>query len=142
MKMSVLALATLGLAAGWGDVAFAQTSKTATILTGRPTRIAVETALTRECKVGQMGGIRVITAPTNGTVSVKSDKLKTPKNFRCPEVETPVQTLIYLSNKNYKGSDELVYETRTPEGSTQTFTVKIIVTDKPPQRGGSGVQDL
>lgn len=107
--------------------AAAQTTKTATIQPGKAARIAVETALKKDCSIGQIGGIRVISAPKNGQIVVRSGKLKTPATFRCPNVETPVQALFYEPKKNFTGSDEVSYETTTPEGDKQTFVIKINV---------------
>ena len=120
--------------------AAAQTTRTATVAPGKVARIAVETALKKDCSIGEIGGIRLVTAPKNGSAVIRSGKLKTPSSFRCPNIETPVQALFYQPNKNFSGSDEISYETRTPEGEQRTFTVKINVTSKPPAKGG--IQDL
>lgn len=139
-----LTLAAFGLAAslaaGMGGAA-AQTARTATIQPGKPARIAVETALKKDCSIGELGGIRVITAPKNGEVIVRSGTLKTPASFRCPNKETPVQQLVYMPKKNFTGTDEVSYETRTPEGQTQVFNIKINVGGKPASTGG-GLQEL
>lgn len=140
MKTLTLTLAALGLAATIGS-AGAQTARTATIQPGKPARIAVETALKKDCSVGELGGIRVITAPKNGEVIVRAGTLKTPASFRCPNKDTPVQQLIYNPKKNFTGTDEVSYETRTPEGQTQVFNVKINVTAKPASNPG-GLQEL
>jgi hypothetical protein len=67
---------------------------------------------------------------------VRSGKVKTPASFRCPNVETPVQGLFYQSKPNFSGADEVTYETRNAEGGTETYSVKITVTDKPGGAGG------
>lgn len=140
MTKRPLILAVFGVAAMIGAAA-GQTARTATIQPGKPARIAVETALKKDCTIGELGGIRVINAPKNGEVIVKSGTLKTPASFRCPNKDTPVQQLIYSPKKNFTGTDEVSYETRTPEGQTQVFNVKINVSSKPAS-GGSGIQDL
>ena len=134
------ALAVLTMAAAFAaGPALAQTTtnlyRSVNVEKGKTVRLAVVTALKKDCSVGEVGGVRVITAPKNGQLAVRSGKLKTPASFRCPNVETPVQGLFYQSKPNFSGPDEVSYETRTPEGATETYTVKITVTDKP---GGSG----
>ena len=132
-------LAACSLLVG-ASAATAQTTRTATVAPGKVARLAVETALKKDCSVGEIGGIRLIMAPKNGSAVIRAGKLKTPASFRCPNVETPVQALFYQPNKNFSGSDEISYETRTPEGEARTFTVKINVTAKPPAKGD--IQDL
>jgi hypothetical protein len=133
-----MALAVLTIAATIaGGPASAQTAgqRTVSVEKGKTLRLAVITALKRDCSLGEIGGVRIINAPKNGQVAVRSGKLKTPASFRCPNVETPVQGLFYQSKPNFSGSDEVSYETRNAEGGTETFTVKITVTDK---AGGAG----
>lgn len=137
MKPAILAALVLATTAA---AASAQTNRAATIQPGKPARIAVETALKKDCSIGEIGGIRVIKAPTNGSVIVRTGNLKTPASFRCPNKDTPVQALFYEPKKNFQGTDEISYETRTPEGATQTFVVKITVSAKP--ASNSGIQDL
>ncbi len=128
------ALAVLTMAASLLAVpASAQTGihRSVTVEKGKTLRIAVITALKKDCSVGEVGGVRVITAPKNGQLAVRSGKLKTPARFRCPNVETPVQGLFYQARPNFSGSDEVSYETRSADGATETYNVKITVTDKP-----------
>lgn len=136
LKISTVAV----LALLSGGAALAQTARTATIQPGKPARIAVITALKNDCKIGDVGSIRIITAPKSGSTVIRSGKLKTPASFRCPNVETPVQALYYEPNKNFQGTDEIAYETKSSEGASQTVTLKINVTTKPATTGG--VQDL
>ncbi|NNM71924.1 4-aminobutyrate aminotransferase [Enterovirga aerilata] len=134
----LVAVLTMAAAVAAGP-ALAQTTtnlyRSVSVEKGKTVRLAVVTALKKDCTVGEVGGVRVITAPKNGQLAVRSGKLKTPASFRCPNVETPVQGLFYQSRPNFSGPDEVSYETRTPEGGTETYTVKITVTDKP---GGAG----
>ena len=143
LTASVIALAMVG---GLGS-AFAQTTRTAstTILPGKPARLHVVTALKKDCTQGSEGTIRVVTPPKNGTTIVRGGKLKTPAAYRCPNVETQVQQLIYEANKNFQGSDEITFETKDADGATVTHTVKINISAKPApaNKGGSGgVVDL
>ena len=131
-RITVLALAA-SLAAASG--ASAQTSRSTTVQAGKTIRMAVVTGVKKDCSLGQPGGIRIITTPKSGQLAVQGGKAKTPASFRCPNVETPIQQLLYKAKPGFSGTDEISYETRTPEGDTQTFTVKITVTDKPATSG-------
>jgi len=46
-------------------------------------------------------------------------------------VETPVQGVFYQSNPKFTGSDEVAFEVKTAEGTTQAISIKITVGDKP-----------
>lgn len=139
---SVMALALLGGA----GAASAQTTRTATIQPGKPVRLAVVTAFRKDCSLGEVGSIRVVTPPKNGSIVVRGGKLTTPSGFRCPSKDTQVQALFYEPNKNFQGTDELSYETKDPDGATQTVIIKINVTAKPapaaPKGGSGGTVDL
>jgi len=138
------ALAVLSVAVALAAVpALAQTGtqRSTSVEKGKPLRIAVITALKKDCSVGDVGTIRVITPPKNGQFAIRSGKVKTPASFRCPNVETNSQQLFYQSRANFAGVEEVSYETRTSDGLTETFTVKITVTDKPGTKK-DGVVDL
>jgi hypothetical protein len=98
---------------------------------GKIARVAVVTALKKDCSVGEIGGVRVVTVPKNGNLSLKKGKLKTPATFRCPNVETPAEVVFYQPKANFKGEDEIVYETKSADGAVERYTVKITVSDKP-----------
>lgn len=123
----------LGLACAGAVPAMAATTtfRSQTVAPGKPARIAVITALKRDCSTGPVGSVKVVTAPKNGSLVVRTGKLKTPPSFRCPNVETPAEALFYQPNASYSGPDEISYETRTPDGVVQSFTVRITVGGKP-----------
>jgi hypothetical protein len=141
LMRKALAVLTMTAAIAAGP-AFAQSTtnlyRSVSVEKGKSVRLAIVTALKKDCSLGEVGGVRIINAPKNGQLAVRSGKLKTPASFRCPNVETPVQGLFYQSKASFAGPDEVSYETRTPEGATETYTVKITVTDKPAGAGGAG----
>ena len=127
-----------------GEAALAQTSvyRTVDAVPGKPIRVRVVTNLKKDCTVGTPAAIRVVTPPKNGSLVVKNGKLKTPADYRCPNVETPVQGVFYQSNPKYTGSDEVAFEVKTAEGNTQSISIKINVSDKPAAapKGKEGVE--
>ena len=116
-----------------GDPALAQTSvyRSVDAAPGKPVRVRVVTNLKKDCTVGAKATIRVVTPPKNGSLVVREGKMKTPADYRCPNVETPVQAVFYQANPKYAGSDEVAFEIKTAEGATQSIAIKINVTDKP-----------
>ena len=117
------------------------TVRNATIAPGKQARMAVVTSLKNDCSVGTGGTITIVTPPKNGSLVVRSGKIKTPGTFRCPNVETQAQALFYQPKDKYSGSDEIAYETKSSDGATQSFNVKITVTGKP-ATGSKDVLDL
>ena len=140
---AVAVILCLGVAQG---AALAQTNvtRTANAVTGKTIRLNVVTALKKDCTLGSVGEIRIVTTPKNGSLVVKGGKAKTPATFRCPNVETPFQAVFYQSNPKFTGRDEVRYEVKTPDGQSQTVTVTITVAEKggAPEKSDSPTLDL
>jgi hypothetical protein len=136
-------IVVLALAGSSAAMAQAGVYRSANAVAGQQARLAVVTALKRDCSVGTLGGVKVVTVPKSGTLAVRDGKLKTPASFRCPNVETPVQAVYYTPNPKFSGADEIVYETKSAEGVVERITMKINVTDKPAAtKPKGGVVDL
>jgi hypothetical protein len=130
-RRACLTLALLAVVAPGPAAAQSSNYRSMDVAKGKAERVAVITALKKDCTVGQIGGVRVVTVPKNGNLQLKKGKLKTPASFRCPNVETPAEVVFYQPKANFTGEDEIVYETKSADGAIERFTVKINVTDKP-----------
>jgi hypothetical protein len=132
-RTTLFSAAILGSSLMLAGVASAQTSnyRSITVPAGKQHRIAVVTALKKDCSVGQIGGVRVVTPPKNGNLQLKRGKLKTPASFRCPNVDTQAEAVLYQPKAKFTGDDEVVYDTKSADGQVERFTVKITVSDKP-----------
>jgi hypothetical protein len=97
---------------------------------GKAVRVRVVTSLKKDCTVGPAAEVKVLTTPKNGDIVVRNDKMKTPANFRCPNVETPVQIVWYKSKPNFVGSDDLALQIKTPDGPVQSINIKMNVGEK------------
>jgi hypothetical protein len=131
MRPVSLSLAAVLLLAPVAAHAQAGAYRSATVAPGKTTRIGMVSALKKDCAIGPLTDVKVVTAPKHGTLNVKSAKVKTPATFRCPNVETPVQGVFYQPNKGYTGADEVKYEIKGLDGNTRQVTVQITVSDKP-----------
>ena len=111
----------------------AQTSsyRSAAAQTGKPTRLWTVTAIKKDCTVGEIGGVKVVAPPKNGTLSLSRGKLKSPAGFRCPNLETPVELVIYVPKAKFTGQDEVSFETKSADGVVEKHTFRIEVSDKP-----------
>ena len=78
---------------------------------------------------GPLPTIRVVTAPKNGELNVRSGTLKAGRISRCPKLEATAQGIFYKAKPIYKGTDEVAYEVRSASGKVESHTVRIMVTD-------------
>ena len=115
------------------EPALAQTSVYRSIdaPSGKPVRVRVVTNLKKDCTAGTPAEIKVVTTPKNGDLVIENGKMKTPADYRCPNVETAVQAVFYQSKPKYVGPDEIALQVKTTEGATQTINLKIAVSEKP-----------
>ena len=102
--------------------------RSVTAPSGRTTRLAVVPNLDKDCKPGPLGTLKVVTAPKNGALIMRTSKVRTPGTYRCPNLDATIQALFYRPHDRYAGADEIVLETKLPDGNPQTVTVRITVT--------------
>ena len=130
---------------GAGAPASAQTSqmfRSAEVVAGRPARLGVVSNLTRDCKLGPLAEVRVVTPPKNGTLEVRDAKQKTPEKARCPNLETSVKAIFYQAPARYRGDDQVVFEIKNADGQLRSVTVKITVAERPKDGAKAEGQDL
>lgn len=133
-RISAAACAAVGLIA-LADASQAQTDsiyRNAEAAAGRASALGIYGNLGKDCAVGAGPEVAVRTQPKHGALIVRGGKVKTKPTNRCPNVEVPVQAVLYQGGANYTGPDEVVYEVRSQGGKVQTHTVKINVV-----RGGA-----
>jgi hypothetical protein len=92
---------------------------------GKQVRLGLIANVTKECIIGPTLDVKVVTPPKHGTLAIRSGKTKAGSLKRCPTLEVPVRGVFYQANPNATGSDEVVYEIKRANGSTQTITAKI-----------------
>ncbi len=131
MRVSTLLLAASAALAVYPAGAQTSSYRTAAAQTGKPTRLWTVTAIRKDCTVGDIGGVKVVSPPKNGTLSLSRGKLKSPASFRCPNLETPVELVIYVPKAKFTGQDEVSFETKSADGTVEKHTFRIEVSDKP-----------
>jgi hypothetical protein len=121
-------------AAALGAPALAQTNsvfRNVEAVSGKVARLGSHTVVKPDCSPGPLPEIKVLTPPKNGSLNVRTGKAKTTRYPKCPNLETPAIGVFYMPPANFKGSDEIIYELKAPDGRTQSHHVRITVTDKP-----------
>ncbi|WP_052003608.1 hypothetical protein [Microvirga sp. BSC39] len=113
-------------------VAWAQSNsafRSAEVAAGKQERLGVYGNVGKDCTSGPLPTIRVLTAPKNGELNVRSGKLKAGRITRCPKLEATAQGIFYKAKTAYKGTDEVAYEVRSASGKVESHTVRITVKD-------------
>ena len=122
----MLALSTLAVAVLVNPaLAQEQLFRTVKAEAGKQVRLGLIANVTKECTIGPTLDVKVVTPPKNGTLAIRSGKTKAGSLKRCPTLEVPARGVFYQANPNATGSDEVVYEIKRANGSTQTITAKI-----------------
>lgn len=136
-RSALLALALLcasGLdARAQGDLAERQVKAAP----GRDTRVAVYADVRPDCTSGPLPGIRLVTPPAHGAVSVKRGTLKATNFKHCLATEVPVFVALYRAAEHYNGADEFELEIAFAGGRKQREHFRVTVSDNP--GGGQGI---
>jgi hypothetical protein len=108
-------------------------------VSGKAVRLGIYANVSKECTLGPPPEIKVVAPPKQGSLAVKSGKLKAGTLARCPKLEVPAQAIFYESNARFAGSDEVGYEVKQADGRVQSQSVKITVgaQAKPSTRPGA-----
>src|SRR3954462_12020680 len=101
LRLVVTPALFLGL--GTADPAFAQdqTFRSADAQAGKPVRLGIHGNVSKDCIVGTLPEIKVVTPPTHGALSLKSGKTKAGELARCPKPEVPAKAVFYQSDPKY-----------------------------------------
>lgn len=122
-------VALLSASLAFAVPAYAQTTTTRseTVAPGKVVRLVVSPNLKKDCSTGAMPEIKIVTAPKNGQLRTKSGKLKTPASYRCPNKETQASAVFYKSKSDFSGTDQVVIEIKTAEGTVEKQDIRITV---------------
>ena len=132
-RFRVAVIATGALAAS-GFAASAQSNtiyRNVEAVSGKVARIGAHISVKPDCSADTLPEIKVLTPPKNGSLNVRTGKVKTTRITKCPNLETPAQGLFYMPGAKYTGADEVIYQVKTPDGKVTSHTVRITVSDKP-----------
>lgn len=102
-------------------------TRSETVAPGKPVRLVIAPNLKKDCSTGPMPEIKVSTVPKNGSIITKTGKLKTPSGYRCPNKEAEAQAVFYQSKAGFSGSDEVLVEIKTSEGTIERQDIRITV---------------
>lgn len=95
--------------------------------TARNIQVGVYLNVQPDCTTGTLPALRMITQPSNGTISIKRGKVSATNYKQCLALEVPGFIAFYQSKADYIGSDEVTIEVKYPAGRTEVQRIKIDV---------------
>lgn len=108
--------------------------ETVEAMPGKPVRIGIYgSANRRDCSPLRAPTIRVIEAPSSGSLSVRLGEATTDKIAGCPTIKIPVQAIVYTAKADAV-SDRVIFEVTNANGevATHQIAVKIVPRAKTP----------
>jgi hypothetical protein len=141
------ALLAASLACAGSAHAQTVTTRSESVASGKIVRLVVAPNLKKDCSAGSLPEIKIAGAPKNGQLKTTTKKLKTPASYRCPDKEAQVAAVFYKSKADFTGTDRVLIEVKTAEGTIEKqdirITVEAVKTDaKKPEEKKSEDKDL
>src|SRR3954465_6046758 len=73
-------------------------------------QLSVHFTLKRDCSPSPPPELRVVTPPSNGTLSIRSGTVRAPQAGNCRNIEAQGRVVFYQSNVGYTGPDQVTVE--------------------------------
>ncbi|XUM20451.1 hypothetical protein ACRAVF_23290 [Bradyrhizobium oligotrophicum S58] len=94
---------------------------------GRPIQVGIHLNVQPNCSSGPLPSIRMVTAPGNGTVTIKRGKVSATNYKQCLALEVPGFIAFYQSKADFAGTDTVTLEVKFPQGRTEVQRIMINV---------------
>ena len=134
MNRAIVVTAGLLLLSLGQESPFAQdsTARTQKAVTGQRIQLSAHFNMNKDCSTTMPPEVRVITPPANGSLTVRTGTLRSPKVGNCTNIEAPSRVVLYQSNAGYTGTDRVEYEVIRQNGTKEIQSVTINVLAAPP----------
>jgi len=103
------------------------TYRSAKAHSGQRLQLSAHFTLKPDCSASPAPEIRVITPPSNGTLSIRAGTVRSQRAGSCSNIELPARIVFYQSNVGYTGPDQVTMEVKKADGSTEAQSVAITV---------------
>jgi hypothetical protein len=114
-------------AAAPGKAATPMVERAAKGLTAKPIRVGVYLNARPDCTSGSLPGLRLVSPPTNGVITIKRGKVTATNYRQCLALEVPGFVAFYQSKPNFVGADIAIIEVKYPQGRTELQRITIEV---------------
>ncbi|HMF69195.1 MAG TPA: hypothetical protein VK602_16490 [Phyllobacterium sp.] len=115
-----------------GTAALAQAQTIERAAKGPPAkeiRVGVFLNVQPDCTSGTLPAIRLVTPPSNGTVSIKRGKVSATNYKQCLALEVPGFVAFYKSKADFSGVDVVMLEVKYPGGRTELQRISVAIGD-------------
>jgi hypothetical protein len=99
----------------------------------KPLQVGFYAQAHKDCSPSKSPTVRVVEAPTLGTLSVRPNELKTDRVPNCPSLKIPAQVVSYQARDKAIGSDHVMYSVTYPNGEIALYDVTIRIKEPPPK---------
>jgi hypothetical protein len=136
MRPTVLLAATIlaGIApATYGQPAPSSNYTSIEAEPNRPVQMGYYAEAHKDCSPSKLPIVRVVDAPTLGTLVVRPRQLKADSMPSCPSLKVPAQVVTYLARDKSTGSDHVKYSVTYPNGEIALYDVAIRIKEPAPK---------
>jgi hypothetical protein len=105
---------------------------------GKDVRFGVYTDIRADCGSGPLPGVRLVTPPAHGTVTVKRGTLKATNFKQCLGLDVPAFVGFYRAANDFNGADTFEVEITPHDGAKQRQVFHVTVTSGATD-GGKGI---
>jgi hypothetical protein len=109
-----------------------------TVAPGKDVRFGVYTDIRPDCGSGPLPGVRLVTPPAHGTVSVKRGTLKATNFKQCLGLDVPAFVGFYRAADGFNGADAFEVEI-TPQNGAKQRQVFHVTVSSDAKDGGKGI---
>jgi len=129
---AITIVATLLVAPGTTAIAQSANYSSIEVSGTTPMQLSYHGSAHKNCTPAPLPTVRVIQAPTSGTLTVRRGILTTNKLANCPALKIPAQVVFYRAQAGYAGPDHVVYEVTASNGEVTSYAVTIKVKEAQP----------
>lgn len=133
LQRSFYLAAGAAVAAAFSSPAFTQNEtmveRSAKGLPAKDIQVGVYLNVLPDCTSGTLPAIRLLTPPSNGTISIKQGKVAATNYKQCLALEVPGFIAFYKSKPDFTGVDTVTVEVKYPAGRTEIQRISVTIGD-------------
>ena len=99
----------------------------------KPLQLGAYGQARKDCSTSKLPVVRVVEAPTSGTLTVRPTELKTDRIPSCPGLKISAHVVSYQARAKATGADHVMYSVTYPDGEIALYDVTIRIKEPPPK---------
>ena len=130
----VTAILVAGVASGSSSQTVPSTNYTSVEAeTNKPLQLGYYAQARKDCSPSKLPVVRVVEAPTSGTLTVRPRELKTDRVLNCPDLKISGQVVSYQARAKAADGDRVTYSVTYPDGEIALYDVTIRIKEPAPK---------